>query len=114
MSTTVISLPELSVGDINGAIKTEGLSIAGLITEVQLNSATWTALPATPLALRNAICIQNESGIQIKIGYDNTEPGYIGITINDGGERFYNITPDIIIYAKSEKQTPTVTVEELS
>ena len=56
---------------IYGAIKPSGLNIGGLITEVVLNSVTWTALPALPLASRNSIAIQNTSGIEIKINYDN-------------------------------------------
>jgi hypothetical protein len=116
MADKTIALPVLGVGeigDISGTVTTAGLSIAGRITVVALNAVTWTALPATPLAARNAITIQNESGIQIKLNY--VTPGaYEGVSINDGGERFYNITDSIILYAKSASGTPSVTVEELS
>lgn len=94
--------------------KRSGLSIAGKITEVTLNTATWTALPATPLSNRNAITIQNPSGTEVKINFDNTVGTYTGIIIADGSERFYDITDSIIIYAKAQTGTPTVTVEELS
>lgn len=95
-------------------VTTSGLEIAGKVTEVALNSATWTALPATALANRNAICIQNPTGIEIKINYDNSVVGYVGVIIGPSGERYYDITDSIVIYAKSASGTPTVNVEELS
>ena len=45
-----------------------------------LNSSSWTALPSTPLTDRNAIAVQNESGINIKLNYDNNVVGYVGMT----------------------------------
>ena len=96
-----------------------GLQNEGKITEVVLSSVAWTALPTTSLSNRNAMSVQNESGIVIKINYDNTEPGFVGATIPGGSagfpaERFYNVTDAITIYAKAASGTPTVTVEELS
>lgn len=114
MADEVINLPEMSVGDINGTIKTSGLEIAGRVTVVALNAVTWTPLPAVALADRNAMTIQNSSGIQIKLNYDSGIVGYVGVVVNDGGERFYNITDSIVLYAKSASGTPSITVEELS
>ena len=91
-----------------------GLSVGGKITEVTLNSTTWTALPAVPLANRNAVGIQNRSGIEVKMNYDNTVVGYVGVVIPDSGERFYDITGAIILYAKSVSGTPKVIVEEIA
>lgn len=97
------------------ASETKGLSIGGKVTEVALNSSTWTALPSAPLTNRNSIAIQNRTLYQIKINYDNNVSGYVGMVIDSGEDRFYDITEDIIIYAKSESgSTPTVFVEELS
>lgn len=95
-------------------VSPSGLSIAGRITEVQLSSSAWTALPATPLADRNSIAIQNVSGVAIKLNYDNTESGYVGVLVPAEAERQYDITDDILIYAKAESGTPTVVIEELS
>jgi hypothetical protein len=97
-----------------GEIKTTGLSVAGRVTEVALNAVTWTALPPTPLDGRNAISIQNLSGTQIKINYDPTIATYTGVVMNNEAERFYDITDSIIIYAKAQAGTPTITIEELS
>lgn len=91
-----------------------GLSIAGRITEVTLSSTAWTPLPATPLADRNSIAIQNVGGVEIKLNYDNTESGYVGVKVPADAERQYDITESIIIYAKAQSGTPTITVEELS
>ena len=99
----------------NGVVVTpSGLNIAGKITEVTLSSGAWTALPPTPLTDRNAISIQNLSGIEIKVNYDNAEAGYKGMVISQGSERFYDITDQVVVYAKSASGTPTVTVEEIS
>ena len=58
--------------------------------------------------------VQNNSGTEIKVNYDNTESGYVGMIVANGSERFYDITDSIIIYAKSQSGTPTVVVEEIS
>jgi len=97
-----------------GTIRPSGLNVAGKITEVTLASGSWSAIPATPLSNRNAISIQNNSGTEIKVNYDNTESGYVGMIVANGSERFYDITDSIIIYAKSQSGTPTVVVEEIS
>lgn len=91
-----------------------GLTIAGRITIVSINNLTWTALPATALANRNAICILNTSAVEIKLQYDNTTIGYVGVPLAVTNQRFYDITDDIIIYAKSSAGTVDITVEELS
>lgn len=91
-----------------------GLRTAGRVTEVQLNASTWTALPPSALSDRNAVSIQNPSAIEIKVNYSDAVVGYVGMVIGAGGERFYDITDDILIYAKSASGTPTVNVEELS
>jgi 3-dehydroquinate synthase class II len=91
-----------------------GLRVGGKVTEVIINNTTWTALPLTALLNRNAIAIQNRTGQEIKVNYDNTEPGYVGIVIDDKSERFYDITDAIIIYAKSKISSCTVFVEEIA
>lgn len=101
-------------GTFTGEIITSGLTIAGLMTVVPLNAATWVALPPASLPNRNTIAIQNQSGIEIKYNYDNTEPGYVGTIIAPGGERFINITDSIPVYAKASAGTPSIMVEEIS
>lgn len=100
---------------VTGSFAPSGLRNGGLITEVTLNSSTWTALPATALADRNAVAIQNNSSIDIKINYSSGISGYVGMRIAaNGGERFYDIKNNIVLYAKSQSGTPTITVEEIS
>lgn len=102
-------------GSVEGSFAPSGLKNGGAVTEVTLNDSTWTALPGTSLTDRNAIAIQNLSGNEIKINYDNGVSGYVGMTIPDGGERQYDLTDAITIYGKAESgATPTITVEELS
>lgn len=91
-----------------------GLGVAGLITEVTLDSSTWTALPSTAQSGRNTLGLQNTSGTQIKLNFDNSVVGYTGWIVPDGGEFFIDVTNNIAIYAKSQAGTPTITVMELS
>jgi hypothetical protein len=100
-------------GTVNGEFTASGLNIGGRVSEVALNDTGWTPLPAVPLANRNAICIQNRSGTEIKIDY-RSDRGYIGMVIPANGERFYDITDDIVIYARATAGTPTINIEELA
>lgn len=102
--------------DVSGTINTipSGLSTAGQITRVTLSSASWTALPATALTDRNGLGVQNDSGIEIKVGFDSGEAGYVGWTVRDLGEFFVDITDAVTLYAKAASGTPTVTVMEVS
>ena len=93
---------------------TAGLSTAGVVTVVALNSSTWTALPATALANRKALAIQNRSGTDVKINYSSGVAGYVGMVIPDGAERFYDVGAAVTVYGKSASGTPSVNVEELA
>lgn len=101
-------------GTLTGEIKPTGLNTGGRVTEVTLNSFSWTALPLTPLADRNAIAIQNPSGIEIKLNFDNSVAGYVGMIVGDGSERTYDIKDTIIIYGKAQTGSPKVNVEEIA
>lgn len=96
------------------ASRPAGLTIGGKITQVTLDSTNWTALPPTALANRNSLSIQNVSGTEIKINYDNTTVGYVGVTITSGSERHYLISDTVIIYGKAASGTPTIQTEELA
>lgn len=91
-----------------------GLNTAGLITEVTLNSSTWTALPATVLTERNAMGIQNNSAQEIKINFDSGVVGYVGWTVAAGGELFLDVKEAVTVYAKAKNSTPVITVLEVS
>jgi hypothetical protein len=85
---------------------------------VTVSRTSWTALPATALTDRNGISIQNESGIDIKLRYVNTDPLWRGTRVaGNGSERFYDIKQTIILYAMADPSAasdPEVIVEELS
>jgi len=91
-----------------------GLNTAGLITEVTLNSLTWTALPLSSLAGRNAMGIQNTSNLEIKINFDSGILGYVGWRVAPNGELFLDVRQDVIVYAKSKNGNPVVTILEVS
>lgn len=96
------------------AFTPSGLRNGGKITIVSVSDSAWTALPASALANRNALSIQNRSDVEIKIQYDNTTVGYVGVAIPPKGERYYDITDAIVIYARSSSGTVDVTAEEIS
>lgn len=98
-----------------GTFTTSGLKTSGRITEITLDSVNWTPLPAIPLQKRNAISIQNQDAtIPIKLNYDNTVSGFVGVIVGANSERHYDITDSIIIYAKSQSGNPKVVVEEIA
>lgn len=90
-----------------------GLTIEGRITIVTINDSSWTALPATPLENRNAISIQNQTDTEIKINFRD-DVSYTGVIIAGGGERFYDITDDIIVYARSSSGDADIAIEEVA
>ena len=111
--TAVRTLTEI-VGAIEASFAPSGLRIGGKITIMSINASTWTKIPAIPLPDRNAISIQNYSGSEIKINYTDSVGGYVGVAIPDKGERFYDITETIELYAKSESGVVSITVEEIA
>jgi len=113
MVCRVKSLPQ---NVINSQIS--GLTVKGLITIVEVNDLTWTELPALPLTEpsdRNALGIQNSDTSDIKIQFDNSVSGYVGWTISGNDSEFFtDITPAVILYAKSESGTFNITVMEIA
>lgn len=99
---------------ISGSFRPSGLNVEGVHYEVEINDSTWTPLPATPLAGRNQINIQNFTGVEIKINFDVGVSGYVGMRIPNNTERFYQVTDSIIVYAKSSSGTVDLDVEELA
>ena len=86
-----------------GIVRMQGLTKGGKVTKVTITDAAWTALPASPLADRNAIAIQNRSGVAVRLNYDYTGalPGNDdGMELAGWGERQYDITDQIVVYAK--------------
>lgn len=99
---------------LSGSIQPKGLSNGGRITEVSLNDATWTPLPSIALSDRNALGIQNVSAQDIKVNFDPLVVGFVGMLISAGSERTYDITDQIVVYAKSTEGTIVINVEEIS
>lgn len=89
---------------------------SGVTTEVTtVNDAGWVAIPATAAAGRAGFSIQNQSGFQIKINF-GTPAGYVGVIIENGGERFYDANDTAVLFARSIAGSGTISgviVEEL-
>lgn len=99
-----------------GSTTITGLTTQGRVTVVTVNDTTWTALPPTPLTNRNQVNLQNESAADLKLNYDATIVGYVGMTLASGSERQYGIRDTITIYAKAEPGSGSfaINVEELA
>lgn len=109
MSDYCITQPTVSQGEITP----QGLRGGGRITEVTLNSNTWTPLPPIPLTSRNALAVQNQSAVDIKTNFGNPS-GFVGMLLQPGTERAYDITDQIILFAKCQSGTAIIAVEELA
>lgn len=73
-------------GIVSGDFSPQGLRIKGLITMMTIDNTRWYEAPATPLANRNNIMIQNPStsSADIIYNYDNTQPLADGVHIPPG------------------------------
>ncbi len=114
---TACTSKTLPGGTVEGEFTTTGLKTGGLITEVTITSTGWTKLPATPLANRNAIAVQNQATVEMKINYvSGASGGYVGMKVPaTTGERFYQITDGIEIYGRLiSGADQVVIVEELA
>lgn len=102
-------------GTSGASFQVTGANIAGDHEEVTVPDNAWVALPGTALANRNAVNIQNNSGFEMKVNFDNGV-GYEGMTIPDGGERQYAMTENVIIYGRMApgSGSQAIDVEELS
>lgn len=107
---------DVSIGGGSVVATPGGLRIAGRISVVSVNDTTWTAMPPVPLVNRNAIRIQNQSAIELKLQYDPLTVGYVGLKIPAGCETYYDITEAIPLYVKciTGAGPVDIIVEELS
>ena len=89
------------------------LITSGVITEVSINSTTWTALPVTPLSGRVQINIQNISTKEIALNWSQPA-GYVGMRLQPDDERQYDLDDTVVIYAKSKNGSGIIiNVEEI-
>lgn len=107
------AIPAVRLLDTVLNFSVSGLQNSGRHQEVTINSTGWTALPATPLADRNAIAIQNNTVTDVKINH-TTSVGYVGMLLVPGAERTYDIKDTIILYGRSAAGSVTLDVEEIS
>lgn len=94
-----------------GSFTQSGLTTAGRHSEVTIDDVSWTALPAVPFPDRNAIGIQNYTGFEIKLNFDNTVVGYVGMRVPDSNEKYYGIKDTILVYAKAEAGSGPITID---
>lgn len=98
-----------------GTFKQAGLSTRGRITEVIINSETWTQVPVVGEPGRSVVAIQNQSSeLLVKLNYSDDIDGFVGAAILPNyGERQYVVTDGIVHFAKCSSGTMVLIVEEL-
>jgi hypothetical protein len=99
-------------GTLTGEISPSGLKNGGRITEVTLIANQWTALPPTPLTNRNALGIQNQSGVDIKVNYPPLPDAYIGWIIPPADSKLYDVTDNIVIYGRPSGNDDVIVIAE--
>lgn len=101
---------------ISGRILIKGASTAGRVTKQNLTQSAWTACPATPLAGRNTVLIQNQSTtLSIILNYDPAAPASTGIIVGPGAAKEIMLADNVILYGRSNGPGATpVAVEELA
>lgn len=81
-----------------------------------LSDVAWTEIPAIALDGRTSLAIQNQTGFQIEVAYDDGIAYGEGMIVEDGNERQYNEIPAIFrIYARLEPGgAGSIRVEEIA
>lgn len=104
--------------NVSGSFVPSGLRVAGRHSQVTIDDVSWTPLPAAPLAGRNALSIQNNSGFELKINYLPAvlTVGYLGIKMAADFERQYDVKDTIEVFARAAAGAGSVIldIEELS
>lgn len=87
--------------------------VSGRVTEVTITDDAWTAIPATALPGRRAICIQNASPVAMKINYVD-DVDYVGMEVKKDQQRSYDLKEYVTLFARSSAGSITINVEELA
>jgi hypothetical protein len=95
---------------VKGKTSTSGQTGSGLFTIVSINASTWTALPL--MADRNCMAVQNRSGQEIKVNFQNTASGFEGMSLDHKDSRIYDHR--LQMYAKCLAGTADINVEEVA
>lgn len=105
---------DVAVG--GGTMSFSGLSTAGKITHVSLDDTQWKPLPATALANRNNITVQNisDNGAVVLWNYSGSAPATEGFRIEDGQFKSVAITDAITVYGRILSGSGTVCVDEVA
>lgn len=85
----------------------------GKTSLVTIDQTQWFLVPATPELTRKGLTIQNYSGSPILVNFSNAAPSTVGVTIEDGGERFYDIQAAIYARRKTGVGSIDIIAEEL-
>lgn len=85
----------------------------GKTSAVVIDETDWFLLPAVPEGTRKGLGLQNYSGVAILVSLTDTNPSNVGVTVEDRGERFYDIQAPVYARRKSGSGSITLIVEEL-
>jgi hypothetical protein len=100
---------------ITGEVQLVGLSTEGRVTHVPITNAAWTPIPAAALGGRQSIALQNFTGGDVRLNWDNTKPLTEGVILANGNERYYTVAEGLTLYAvHTSLVAATIIAEELA
>ena len=101
---------------ITNAINLDAIAGAtnGKTSKIIIDETQWWPLPAIAFTNRKSFSIQNLSGSDILLNFNNLAPSTEGITLSSGNERFYDIKATLYGRRKSGTGDVTLIIEELS
>jgi hypothetical protein len=101
---------------VSGQVTIKGVNTAAKITKQTVTTSGWQALPASPLAGRNTVLVQNQSASDsVLLNYDAGAPSDEGIIIGVGAAKEVMISESLTLYGRSVGSGPAIVmIEELA
>lgn len=115
MADCVKNLPGIEVV-VSGSGNDNPLALSGpgLVTPFSITNTEWRQVLASQLTDRRVLNIQNKTGQLVKVNYNRSPSDpFVGMDIEDGEERNYDVLSSFTIWARSESSEVTLFVEEI-
>lgn len=111
---TVDSKCGLDVSIIKGSNSGSNLK-TGLVSIVSVPDDSWVPLPTTALSGRVSLAIQNLSGVDLEVKYENAGGFGTGMLVATGSERAYELPEGLVLYGRVASSGPkNIRIEELA
>lgn len=104
-----------AIGGSTGNITVEPIALSGggVVTQVEISNLEWRPVSSSPITNRRVLNLQNNTGQLIRLRYDDI-PQFLGIKLEDGAERNYDVLPSFQLLARSETSIVMLDYEEVA